>query len=364
MRAVVLGGYGNFGTRICRELARHPRIEVISASRNPPASPPAENVRSARLDSASGNFPSALRLQYPDLVVHCAGPFQGQDYRVAAAALAAGAHYIDLADGRDFVAGFAGKLDASARAAGRLAVSGASTLPGLSSAVVDHLAPRFQRVHEIQMAIAPAQKAQRGTATIAGVLSYAGRRFKRIRLGRWSDAWGWQGLKRIRFAGVGMRLSALCDVPDLELFPRRYPSARTVEFRAAPELGTQTVAIALAALMRRAGLPLPLERWAGILNRAASLLDGYGTDRGGMLVSVSGVRLDGRRGSAEWHITAGDNHGPEIPCMAADLMARRLAAGEITMIGAHPCMGFLRLADFEPEFARWGMQTVVEEHAA
>jgi hypothetical protein len=47
--------------------------------------------------------------------------------------------------------------------------------------------------------------------------------------------------------------------------------------------------------------------------------------------------------------------------MAAVLMARKLASGEIAATGAHPCMGFLPLANFEPEFARWGMQTVVEE---
>src|SRR5512145_1090057 len=110
MRAVVLGGYGNFGARICRGLAGHPRIEVVSAGRNPPASLSDASIRTARLDFASSDFPEALRSLYPDLVVHCAGPFQGQDYRVAAAALAAGAHYVDLADGRDFVAGFAAQL--------------------------------------------------------------------------------------------------------------------------------------------------------------------------------------------------------------------------------------------------------------
>jgi hypothetical protein len=50
--------------------------------------------------------------------------------------------------------------------------------------------------------------------------------------------------------------------------------------------------------------------------------------------------------------------------MAAILMARKLASSEIAVNGAYPCMGFLSLADFEPAFARWGMQTVVEEHAA
>jgi hypothetical protein len=44
-------------------------------------------------------------------------------------------------------------------------------------------------------------------------------------------------------------------------------------------------------------------------------------------------------------------------------MARRLAKGQETRIGAHACMGFLSLPDFEPEFARWGMTTHVEEIA-
>jgi saccharopine dehydrogenase-like NADP-dependent oxidoreductase len=38
-----------------------------------------------------------------DSVIHTAGPFQGQDYAVARSAIAAGANYIDLADGRDLL---------------------------------------------------------------------------------------------------------------------------------------------------------------------------------------------------------------------------------------------------------------------
>jgi hypothetical protein len=64
----------------------------------------------------------------------------------------------------------------------------------------------------------------------------------------------------------------------------------------------------------------------------------------------------------EWHITAGSNHGPEIPAMAAILLTRKLARGEITEQGAYPCMGLLALSDFEPEFRRWGMTTMIEEH--
>lgn len=358
MRVVVLGGYGNFGARICRALADDAGIEVIAAGRT------ARGNKGVQLDLASPDFPEKLKSLAPGVVIHCAGPFQGQDYRVAEAAIAAGAHYIDLSDGREFVAGFAAHNDALARAAGVVAISGASTVPALSSAAIDSLLGRFSRVDEIQISIAPGQRAPRGNATIASVFSYAGKSFKWLSKGAWIDAWGWQELRRLRFAGLGTRWAAACDVPDLELLPGRYPGVKTVEFRAALEVGIQHFALWLAAALRRAGAPLPIERWAGPLNRLASLLDVFGSERGGMVVSISGVRTDGSSARVEWHLTADANHGPEIPCMAATLLTRKLARGDISTRGAFPCMGLLALSDFQPEFVRWGMTTVVEERAA
>lgn len=351
----MLGGSGNFGARICRALSEDPSLEVVAAGRSSAAAP---------LDRSSADFPAALRRLAPGIVIHCAGPFQGQDYRVAAAALAAEAHYVDLADGRAFVAGFARKMDGEARAAGRLALSGASTLPALSSAVVDGYAARFERLEEIEISIAPGQRAPRGAATLAAVLGYAGRRFKWLSGGVWRDASGWQELKRLRFARMGRRWAAACDVPDLELFPARYPGVRTVEFRAALELSLQHFALWAAAALRQAGIPLPLERWARPLDRLASMLDGFGGPYGGMMMRMTGEKRGGGRARVDWHLTAPAMDGPEIPCMAAILLARRLARGGIAERGAFACMGFLSLADFVPEFARWRMETSVEEHAA
>jgi len=355
MRIVVIGGSGNFGARICRALNEDPSLEVVAAGRSSAA---------ARLDLAAAGFPAALRRLSPAIVIHCAGPFQGQDYCVASAALAAGAHYVDLADGRAFVAGFAGKMDGEARAAGRFAVSGASTLPALSSAVVDETATRFERLEAIEISIAPGQRAPRGAATLAAVFSYAGRPFKWLSGGAWRDAWGWQELERLRFAKMGRRWAAACDVPDLELFPARYPGVRTVEFRAALELSVEHFALWAAAALRRAGIPLPLERWAGPLERLASLLDGFGGPYGGMMLRMTGEKHGGGRARIEWHLTAPAMDGPEIPCMAAILIARKLARGEIAERGAFACMGFLSLADFAPEFARWKIESRLEEHPA
>ena len=237
-------------------------------------------------------------------------------------------------------------------------------MPALSSAVIDDVKERFRQLEEIQIAIAPGQRAPRGAATISGVFSYAGKPFKWWNDGAWHDAWGWQGLRRLGFAGFGVRWAAACDVPDLELFPARYSGVRTVEFRAALELGIQHFALWFAAMLRRAGVPLPLERWAGPMDRLASLLDYFGSERGGMLVSLVGTRADGSKVRVAWHLTADANHGPEIPCMAAILLTRKLARGELSARGAFPCLGFLRLADFESEFVHWRISTSVEESEA
>jgi hypothetical protein len=230
--------------------------------------------------------------------------------------------------------------------------------------VLDSLQPRLQQMEEIQIVIAPAQRAPRGAATIAGVFSYAGKSFKVLRGGAWMDAWGWQELRRVRIEGVGTRWAAACDVPDLELLPARYPGVKTVEFRAALEFGVQHFALWTAAGLRRAGLPLPIERWAAPLDKVASWLDGFGSERGGMLVSVTGTDSSGRRKRVEWHLVADHNHGPEIPCMPAILLARKIARNGLAERGAYPCMGFLKLEEFEPEFARWGMKATITEHDA
>jgi hypothetical protein len=368
MRVLVLGGYGNFGARICRALARDPVYEIFAAGRDPEGGTRRAGldtrVQSVRLDIAAPGFATALATLSPEIVIHCAGPFQGQDYRVALAAIAAGAHYIDLADGREFVTRFAETVDSAARGAHVLAISGASSVPALSSAVVDRLAAQFRHLHEIQIAIAPGQRAPRGVATIASVFSYAGRPIAWRNGGTWTLAHGWQNLVRVRFAGLGMRWAAACDVPDLELFPARYAGVQTVEFRAALELPIQHIALWLAAAMRRGRIPLPMHRWAGSLNRVSSLMDRFGSERGGMLVSLGGIRSDGQVGRIEWHLTADASCGPEIPCMAALLMAHKIRIGSVSLRGAYPCMGFLSLDEFEPEFSRWSISSVIEQRSA
>ena len=61
--------------------------------------------------------------------------------------------------------------------AGRVAISGASTLPALSSAVVEELREGMSSLESIEVTIAPGQRAPRGRATLEAVFSYLGRTF-------------------------------------------------------------------------------------------------------------------------------------------------------------------------------------------
>lgn len=369
LKTLVLGGYGNFGARICRALACDPSIELLIGGRDLSRSQSLAGAlgggaQGIAIDLGAQGLAQSLRAAEVELLIHTAGPFQQQSYGVAEAAAAAAAHYIDLADGRRFVCDFAGAMDATFRAAGRSAISGASTVPALSSAVVDHLCNGWKRIDAIDICIAPAQTAPRGRATLAAVLSYCGEPIQVWNQGRWQPQTGWASPERVVFARLRPRHGALCDIPDLEIFPVHYKATRRVMFRAAIEVGIAQRAFAMLAALRVARLIGQPARLAGLLNHAARALDFMGTSTGGMVVRVEGADASDQPVRHAWHVTAGNDHGPEIPCMAAILLARKLARGERLPTGAFACMNCLRLADFEPEFTRWGMVTDTVEEVA
>jgi saccharopine dehydrogenase-like NADP-dependent oxidoreductase len=358
MRVVVLGGAGNFGARIVRALHGERGFELVAAGRRAVAVPGAPDVPLAVVDIHHHDFAAQLKALAPDLVIHCVGPFQGQDYRVARAALAADAHYLDLADSREFVAGFSAALNATAVSHGRLAITGASTLPALSTAVIDELARDCASLHSIHTVIAPGQLAPRGAATLAAVFSYLGRPVMHWRNGHWERGWGWMDLKRFDL-GFGTRWGALCDVPDLSLLPGRYAGVRTVTFHAALESRFQHLVLWMMAGLRRLGVPLPMQKWAGGLDRMAAAFDFLGGEWGGMQVQVNGFTTAGEPLRRTWTLQAPVMNGPEIPCMAAILLAHRLARGERLPAGAFPCMGLLALPEFASLFTRFGISTRV-----
>ncbi len=101
-----------------------------------------------------------------EMVVDAAGPFQDYGavpYRLAEAAIAQGIPYLDLSDDADFTKGGISSLDAKAKARGGVAVlSGVSSVPALSSAVVTALVAELPTLDHIEAAILPGNRAPRG----------------------------------------------------------------------------------------------------------------------------------------------------------------------------------------------------------
>jgi hypothetical protein len=350
VRVVVLGGYGYFGSVIAKALAAMPGISTVVAGRDAArASCMARTlgIQSAALDADSASLPDCISALRADWVVSTAGPFQGADYRVARAAAAAGACYVDIADGRDFVCGIP-VLDGEARSRRVLLVSGASSVPALSSAVIDHLADEFASLQSIDIGIASSSRLP-GPATVSAVLGYCGRAFPVWRDGAWRSARGWQRLRRHHFHGANFhRWIADCDVPDLTLLPPRYPGVLDVTFGAGAgsALG-QAALFAASCWGRMAPLPGALR---DILYRMGRLAEPFGPRRSAMFVRLAGTKEGGVGHEVSWELVAEDHHGRHIPCMGAVALIRKAQAGRLPVTsGAMACVGLLSLDEYLAE---------------
>jgi hypothetical protein len=354
-RILVIGGYGGFGARLCRRLAAAGHELVVAGRSAAKAADFCSGLGRARplfLDRR-GDVGAALARERVDLVIDAAGPFQDSDDRVPRACIDLGLHYLDLADGRDFVAGI-GRLDARARAAGVAIVAGASSLPALSGAVARRLAEGLDRVHSVDIALSTANRSRDGDSVVLAALSYAGRPLRLWRGGRWVQSHGWQEMRRENFpledgSGLRCRLVALADVPDLDLLPDRLPGRPSVTFRAGTELGFQMRALGFAsALVHRGwlGSLRPAARWLLPLYR---LTFGLGGERSAMKVTLKGSR-GGAGIERQWTIVAERGEGFEIPTLAAAILAERILAGAVAP-GARDAASLLALDDFEPAFA-------------
>lgn len=348
---LVIGGYGFFGERICASLCKVPDTHLVIGGRN--------GDRARRLAQALGledHQGVSIDVQNPSLsqvlsdlsvgtVIHTAGPFQGQEYGVARAAIAAGCHYVDLADGRDFVSRI-GILDADARACGVTVVSGASSVPALSSAVVDRYLTEFDRLESIQIGISSGARAP-GLATVRGVFSYAGKPVRTLREGSWTTSYGWRNLERHTFpAPLGRRWLGSCDVPDLQILPSQYATVRTVSFKAGFASDAGHLLVWVLAGLVRVGILASMTPFASALNRISRWIEPLVSDKGGMFVTLDGIGRNGRPHRRTWNLIAAHNHGPFIPCGAAIVLATKLATGIKLPVGAMPCVGLLTVAEY------------------
>lgn len=357
MRVLVVGGYGFFGRRLVDRLSRIPGLRIQVAGRSLVRSlQGTSHMEAVRLDTNAASLHDTLRELRPDVLVNASGPFQGADYRVAAGCIAAGVHYADLADGREYVVGIK-CLHEFALAAGVTVTTGASSVPALSAAAADHLVKDLSVVHSIDIGISPGNRTERGLSTVRGILTYCG---KPLPAAPGSRVFGWSGASRHQYpAPVGSRLLSPCDVPDLALFPARYAGTPVVRFGAGLELEFLHRGMNALAWTVRMGLVRDWSRHAKLLKRAADLFQTWGSDAGAMHVSVRGLDQEGTPVARTWQLLATEGDGPFVPTLAAAAFVRKMQEGAAAP-GAYPCVGVLTLSDFEREAVGLAIRTQVQ----
>ena len=349
-KVLILGGYGNFGKRIAAALIRH-RVPVIIAGRSrAKAEALARSFATLFAEFAAFDVASDLSTQLerlnPAVVVNTCGPFQTSNYDAARLCIAHSIHYIDLADGRDFVTGITA-LNEIAQQKGVTAISGASTVPGLSSAVIEHYLPEFSEIDSLIFGISPGQQAERGFATTQGILTYVGKALKPF-AGNIKRSYGWQDIYRQEYPELGKRWMANCDIPDLDLLPAHY-GIRSIRFSAGLELGFMHQGLWLLSWAVRLGIPLHLSQHAETLLKISNWFNRFGTADGGMHVILRGKDIQAQPHQRRWFIIAKNGDGPQIPSVPAILLAKQLANGENLKTGAYACVGLVSIKDYFSE---------------
>lgn len=350
---LVIGGSGVFGAHLCRRLARLGLFGILVGGRRPDnaAALIAELIAldpscAARFVKADRSAIDAHHLRQLGVmaVVDAAGPFQSSPLRMAEAAIEAGIHYIDLADARDFVARIP-SLDARAKAANVAVLTGASSTPALSNAMLRDLTSGWRSIDRIWVSIIPGNRAPRGRSVMEAILSWTGEPVRVFDGGRWQVQPGWSGSRKVSLGKLGARRAALAETPDLDVLVTDFRPRVSARFHAGLELGSMHHGMRALSLLRHWRLLPKLTHFGAALHGAAKLLQRFGTDAGGMVVEAEGVNADGNAVRAQARLIAEDGHGPVIPTLPAVVLLKKLAGGNLAFRGAAHAGGQLVIKD-------------------
>lgn len=362
-KILILGAYGNFGKRIANALLKANIPIIINGRNEHKANEFAYSLENdfdkslfdIAIFDAEKDLDGFLKSNKVNVLINTCGPFQAKDYNIAQVTIDNGVDYIDLADGRDFVVNIS-SLNEEARANKVSIISGASTVPGLSSAVLEEFKDEFKSIESLKFGISPGQKAERGLATTMGILSYAGKILKPF--AGHNKAYGWQDIYWQKFEGLGFRPMANCDIPDLDLLPTKY-GIKDIKFSAGLELNFLHLGLWVLSYLVRWGIVTNLESNAQTMLKAADWFNFLGSDDGGMFMDIRGIGKNGDALNKKWFIIAKNGDGPQIPTIPAIILAKKLYRKQFKQKGAMPCVGLVSLQEYLDELKDFQIETYI-----
>lgn len=336
MTVTVFGGYGTFGAHAARALAKA-GVKVRIAGRNEARAKSFaarlgdghEGIVADAADPAS----CARALEGARVAVNCAGPFSTLPLTLPEACLAAGAHYVDIADDRSWLAhlrALSGRfLDRHLTAA-----CGCSSLPGISGALALLATERLPEVRCARVTLFIGNRNPKGDAAVRSAAAQLGKTFSSPQ----GPLAGLRGRETVRLPEpFGVRAVYDWDSPELDLFPALL-GAREVRVKVGFESRLATRAFATLARLGPLGSRLvpPL----AVLGRA---LSGFGHSGG--FVQVELFAPDGATARAS---LGGAEDGQRMAALPAAFVALGLLDGTVTARGvvtAFEALGAQRLIE-------------------
>ncbi|HVS00461.1 MAG TPA: saccharopine dehydrogenase NADP-binding domain-containing protein [Thermoanaerobaculia bacterium] len=344
MSIAVFGGYGTFGSLVARALDQA-GLAVRILGRNGERARAFAARLGARHEGAAADAtdPAACRraLEGMRVAVSCAGPFHALGLALPEACLAAGAHYVDIADDRTWFARLR-RLDGRFRDAGLAAAVGCSSLPGISGALALLAAEAIPEVRAARVTLFIGNRNPKGDAAVRAAAAQLGRPFAAPQ----GTLRGYQGREVVRLPPpFGARAVYDVDSPELDLFPALI-GAREVRVKVGFEARMATASIAALAHLG--------PRWGGALTRAmlpiARPLSRFGHSGGFVQVELWGA--DGASVASLGSGREGQRMAALPAAFAAEEMLREAAGprGVLTaweVLGARPLLAKLESAGYE-----------------
>ena len=373
MKILIIGGYGVFGGRLAELLSERDGLTLLIAGRSFVKAKSfcdlhlkQKNALPTMFDR-NQNIAHTLAKLNVDLVIDASGPFQsyGDDpYCVVKACVVQKVNYMDFSDASDFVKGIAQFNDA-AKSANIFVISGVSSFPILTAAVVRKLTVNFSSIDTIKGGIAPSPFAVVGLNVIKAITSYAGKPVKLVRDSQLTHGYGLLEHCRYTIAPKGCKplndvYFSLVDVPDLLVLPELWPSVKSVWMGAGPVPEVlHKMLNGFAWLVRMRGLS-SLVFLAPIFHFVLNILR-WGEHRGGMFVEVTGVDKLNCKIARSWHLVAEGEDGPYIPAMALQALVLKCLQGQVPASGARSGTLALELEDYEELFKQRKIYTDVHD---
>lgn len=363
MNIVVLGGAGDMGSHIARDLIEHTDAQVTIADyrlteARAQAREMGERAQAIFVD-ASNRDSLLLVLRDADVAIGAVGPFYRFATKMAWAALESHVNYIDICDDYGPLDTLF-EFDAVARQEGVTLITGLGWTPGLSNVLSRHGANQLDQVDEIRIAWAGGAADSQGRAVMQHVLYAVSGLVPTYRNGRWVKVPALSEPEVVTFPEPLGEIEVFhVGHPEPMTIPRTIP-VRTVSLKGAltPRWNNR-----LAGLLVRMGLTSTagrIDRTSRLIHRLEGVLGAGGVALSGLRVDVIGSRA-GKQVTRTY--TAADHMGrlTGIPAAEGALM---LARGEITEPGVFAPEAIIDPVPFLDALAERGILIMEQEEVS